>query len=107
MNATSRAFLQTLLSTDTALTEPERGALEQVLSSQPANLESIPPMLTVTQKTAAALLSVNRVTIWRMTKDKLLHPVELLPGTLRYPYGEIATLARLGWQGMGSGKRQS
>jgi len=31
-----------------------------------------------------------------MTKDCLLHPVEIIPGTWRYPFGEIIALARKG-----------
>ena len=50
--------------------------------------------LLVTQKTAAELLSVSRVTIWRMTKDCALHPVEILPGTWRYRYQESGVIAR-------------
>ncbi|MGH7945262.1 MAG: helix-turn-helix domain-containing protein [Opitutaceae bacterium] len=45
---------------------------------------------------AAELLSVSRATIWRMTKDCVLHPVEIIPGTWRYPFREIITLARKG-----------
>jgi hypothetical protein len=29
-----------------------------------------------------------------MTRDCLLHPVEILPGTWRYPFREIIALAR-------------
>jgi predicted DNA-binding transcriptional regulator AlpA len=53
--------------------------------------------LTVSQKAAAKLLSVSRVTIWRMTRDNLLHPVEIFPGTWRYPFEELAILIRQGW----------
>ena len=52
--------------------------------------------LLVTQKRAAELLSISRATIRRMTKDCLLHPVEILPGTWRYPFPEIIALARKG-----------
>lgn len=98
MNATSRAILQTVLATDTSLSVGERGAVQRVI-----NGETEPPVapiggteepLLITQKAAAELLSVSRVTIWRMTKDCALHPVEILPGTWRYPYREIAALAR-------------
>jgi predicted DNA-binding transcriptional regulator AlpA len=44
--------------------------------------------LLLTQKRAAELLSVSRATIWRMTKDSLLHPVEIIPGAWRYPFRE-------------------
>ena len=49
--------------------------------------------LLVTQKQAAELLSVSRVTIWRMTKDCVFHPVEILPGPWRYRFRELAALA--------------
>ena len=52
--------------------------------------------LLVTQKRAAELLSVSRATVWRMTKDCLLHPVEIIPGTWRYPFREIIEIARMG-----------
>lgn len=71
MNATSRALLQTLLSSDAALTEGERAAVEQLLSGQPNFAGAVPDTLSVTQKGAAKLLSVSRVTVWRMTRD---HP---------------------------------
>jgi hypothetical protein len=50
--------------------------------------------LLVTQKSVAALLSVSRLTFRRMTKNRILNPVEILPGTWRYQYAEIAALAR-------------
>jgi hypothetical protein len=100
MNATSRAILQTVLATDTSLSVIERGAVQRVINGEvetPAGpIGGAEKRLLVTQKTAAELLSVSRVTIWRMTKDCALHPVEILPGTWRYPYLEIAALARGG-----------
>ncbi len=50
--------------------------------------------LLVTQKSTAELLSVSRVTIWRMKRAGQLNPVEILPGTWRYRYSEIAEIAR-------------
>lgn len=61
-----------------------------------AQRDDVDEHLLVTQKRAAEVLSVSRATIWRMTKDSLLHPVEILPGTLRYPLREIIALARDG-----------
>lgn len=52
--------------------------------------------LLVTQKRAAELLSVSRVTIWRMTRELILHPVEIIPGTWRYSFREIMALASTG-----------
>lgn len=42
------------------------------------------------------MLSVSRVTIWRLAKEGLLSPIELLPGTLRYSFNEVAELAARG-----------
>lgn len=98
MNATSRAILQTVLAIDTSLSVGERGAVQRVIDGETeapvAPISGAEERLLITQKTAAELLSVSRVTIWRMTKDCALHPVEILPGTWRYPYREIAALAR-------------
>ena len=98
MNSTSRAIIQTVITTDASLSVEERGAIQRVLdgiftttgSAEPRNADR----LLVTQKAAAKLLSVSRVTVWRMTKDCMLHPVEVLPGTWRYPYHEIAAISR-------------
>ena len=100
MNTTSRTLLQTILATDASLSVPERTAAQKLLDGQIemptfASVGSDERLL-VTQKRAAELLSVSRSTIWRMTKELILHPVEILPGTLRYPFTEVARLARGG-----------
>lgn len=96
MNTTSRAILQTVLATDNSLSEVERDAVQRLIAGEmPAPVISAgagEPLL-ITQKAAAELLSVSRVTIWRMTKDCLLNPTEILPGTWRYPYREIVRIA--------------
>ena len=96
MNTTSRAFLQTMLSTDPTLSSSERSTFQRLVNGE-AVVEPIAnptdERLLITQKTAAKLLSVSRVTIWRMTKDGVLHPVEILAGTWRYSYREVAALA--------------
>ena len=112
MNATSRAILQTVLATDPSLSVAERKAAQRLIDG----LVSVPEVVRggeeddqrlVTQKWAAELLCVSRATIWRMTKDCLLHPVEILPGTWRYPFREIMTLARKGVSGVsGSGEER-
>lgn len=98
MNATSRAIIQTVLSTDASLSSAERSAGQRLIDGQvegPAvTVGGADGQLLVTQKRAAELLSVSRPTIWRMTEDCALHPVEIIPGTWRYPYREIAALAR-------------
>jgi hypothetical protein len=97
MNTTSRAILQTVIASDAALSTAERNSLQRLINGEPeaptANIGTSEHLL-VTQKKAAELLSVSRVTVWRMTKECLLHPVEILPGTWRYPYQEIAALGR-------------
>jgi len=50
----------------------------------------------MTQKRTAQLFGVSQATVWRMTKDCLLHPVEIIPGTWRYPFLEIAALTQQG-----------
>jgi predicted DNA-binding transcriptional regulator AlpA len=52
----------------------------------------------LTQRDAAKILGVDRVTVWRMTCNRILHPVELLSGTVRYRREEIVTLATSGWK---------
>lgn len=99
MNATSRAILQTVVTSDASLSEAEQQAMNRLLKGEHGPVETLPDTLSVTQKQAAKLLSVSRVTVWRMAKENLLHPVELLPGTWRYAYAEIAALSKFGWQG--------
>ena len=60
------------------------------------DVEDFGQPLLVTQQKAAHLLGVNRVTIWRMAKAGLLHPVEILRGTQRYRLREVAALASNG-----------
>ena len=87
MNPTSRAILQTVMTTDGSLTPGERDFVQRLIAGETMAMESTSSCderLLVTQKRAAELLSVNRVTIWRMTRDCLLHPVEILPGMWRY-----------------------
>jgi predicted DNA-binding transcriptional regulator AlpA len=96
LNATSRAVLQATLTTDAELSIAERDAIQRLISGETEHHfpdRSQPERLLVNQKSAAALLGVSRVTIWRMTKDGILHPVELLPGTWRYRYSEISHIA--------------
>jgi hypothetical protein len=96
MNPTSRAILQTVFATDASLTGSERDFVQRLISGQTEAAPMGGEKLLITQKQAAELLSVNRVTIWRMTKDCLLHPVEILPGMWRYPFKEIVRLAQRG-----------
>ncbi len=96
MNPTSRAILQTVMTTDGSLTPGERDFVQRLISGEALALASTPSAaderLLVTKKRAAELLSVNRVTIWQMTRDCLLHPVEILPGMWRYPSTRLRDL---------------
>lgn len=110
MNPTSRAILQTVVATDGSLTPGERDIVLRLISGEMTALASAASpadeRLRVIQKRAAVLLSVNGVTIWRMTRDCLLHPVEILPGTWRYPFYEIARLAQRGVVAAASSPRE-
>jgi hypothetical protein len=96
MNATSRAILTTVLTTDTTFSIAERQMILRLINGE-TQTEPAPPeptkRLLITQKLAAELLSVSRVTVWRMKRDRMLNPVEILPGTWRYRYAEIADIA--------------
>jgi hypothetical protein len=97
MNTTSRAILQTVLTTDTSLSPIERSAVQRLIAGKTEGSASVADddddRLLVTQKVAAKMLNVSRVTIWRMAKDAVLHPVEILPGTFRYSYRELMGIA--------------
>jgi hypothetical protein len=97
LNTTSRAVLLATLTADAALSAAERSAIQWLING---NLETASPIepqvdrLLVTQKSVAALLSVSRMTVWRMTKKRILNPVEIFPGMWRYRFAEIADLVR-------------
>jgi hypothetical protein len=69
MNATSRAILQTILSTDDSLLVAERNATQRLINGRvedaAVGAAGADEFLLVTQKRAAELLSVSRATIWR------------------------------------------
>ena len=104
MNATSRAILQTVLSTDPSLSPVEQNTVRDLIEGRTeAKGDQVSfdgEHLLISQKKAASLLDVSRLTIWRMTKESILHPVEVIPGTWRYPCDEILAIAR---QGAGTG----
>lgn len=102
MNSTSRAILHTLLDSDRELTRGEREAIEQLMHGRlPFTCESSTWQLDrilLTQKQAAKLLSVSRITVWRMVKDGVLTPIEILPGTFRYPAEQVFKLGSCGYE---------
>jgi len=96
LNATSRAVLLATLKADSELSIAERDVIRRLIRGEAERHlldQRQPERLLVNQKSAAAVLGVSRVTIWRMTKDGMLHPVEILPGTWRYRYAEISDVA--------------
>lgn len=97
MNPTTRAILQTVMASDAALSEVERGLVQRLVTGSLGERVAFGvaegERLLITQKRAAELLSVSRSTIWRMTKDFTLHPVEIFPGTWRYRFHEVARIA--------------
>lgn len=110
MNATSRAILQTILTTDESISADEREAIQCLLDGRVQQATREPQFgepLLLTQKMAARLLSVSRVTIWRLTKDRVLHPVEILPGSWRYAFAEVSKLAQAGYTHLAPKPRRS
>ena len=98
MTSANRSLLQMVLATDSSLSAGERATMERLVNGQtdtPVVGASGADDRLLTQKQAAQMLSVSRVTIWRMTKECVLHPTEILPGTWRYPYRELAAFARV------------
>lgn len=88
-----------MLATDRSLTDAERGTVQRLIGGQIEVIQTIATIdepVVVTQKRAAESLSVSRPTIWRITKDCVLHPVEIIPGTWRGPFREIIALGRKG-----------
>jgi predicted DNA-binding transcriptional regulator AlpA len=100
MHSITRSILQSLASSDLSLSTAEQLALSRLIEGkfnepQVGARNSEDPIL-VSQAQAAKLLGVSRVTVWRMAKEGMLHPVEILPGSFRYAFEEIATLAQDG-----------
>ena len=98
MNATSRAIIETVLSSDNSLTLPERAAIRQLLAGGAIEPQSPSGAYLMTQKQAAEKLGVNRVTLWRLTQREIFHLVEITPGTWRYRFDEIQAYAHLGFR---------
>ena len=96
MNPTSLALLQTVVTSDTTLSQEQKLSLRSLIEGRPTSQNSPPEKLLLTQKDTAKLLSISRVTLWRMTRDGILHPVEILPGTHRYRLDELQAFARSG-----------
>ena len=127
MSPISRSILLSVLVSDGALTKGEKMALHGILdgcvgadgssgsSQPPPNTEPHTPApraglatptavvgdpnatVLITQREAARILSVSRVTIWRLVREEVLHRVELMPGMWRYRREDVMRLAGSGW----------
>ena len=100
MNTTSRAIIETVLSSDSSLTVAERAAIRQLLSGEEVGPSLPNGACLMTQKQAAEKLGVNRVTLWRLTQRGVFHLIEVMPGTWRYQAKEILAYAQSGYRNM-------
>lgn len=97
MTTGTQAILQSVADNDPSLTVGEKDLFQRLISGrlQPEPAISTAPLL-LTQKEAARVLGVSRVTLWRMTKEAVFSPVEITAGNFRYRRDEIEAVARLG-----------
>lgn len=98
-------MLHGIIAADNSLTPRERQFLLDIASGHEPQASSPRPQL-LRQMEVAKILGVSRVTVWRMTKDSILRPVEILPGTIRYPLGEVEELAKKGLMGALTSRRK-
>lgn len=101
MTPTTKALLQSLVSSDPSLSVDERYGLEILINEGGLDrlrvgAERQQVSLLMTQKEAAQALGISRVTLWRLTKDSVITPVELTRGIFRYRRDEIESIARDG-----------
>jgi predicted DNA-binding transcriptional regulator AlpA len=96
MNPTSLTLLQTVATTDATLSVEQRATLQDLIVGRALSRPASGQALLLSQKDAASMLGISRVTLWRMTKEGFFAPVEILPGTFRYRAEEIEAFARTG-----------
>jgi len=99
MTPTTQAILNSVATSDPNLSLGEKSLLQRLISGQTA--EALPKAtddapLLLNQKQAARALGISRVTLWRMTKSAVFHPVEIFPGSFRYRREEVEAVAREG-----------
>jgi hypothetical protein len=75
---------------DASLPSDRKEAALQFLRGQ---TDSLLPRFLVSQAEAARALSVSRLTIWRLVRDGILHPV-CIRGARRYRVEELQVVAR-------------
>lgn len=77
--------------------EPQIPAPCSGLSGPTAVTDAPGASVLFTQREAAKMLGVSRVTVWRLVRERVLHRVELMPGMWRYRREDVMRLAGSGW----------
>lgn len=96
MKPTTQQILKSVLASDETITDHQKRKVMDILlervkeNEQPLTFHS--PLLLGGDK-AAKLLGVSRTTLWRITKDGLLHPVTFR-GVSRYRVSELMEIAQ-------------
>ena len=90
MNPATHRAIKAILATDADVAPEQRDAALAILTGRTP--QDGPPPLLLTQMQAAHLLSVSRYTVWRMTREGALHPVNVR-GSFRYRRAEIEAIA--------------
>lgn len=103
MIAITPELLSRLINAPADLSVAERLALAQAAE----NRTHPGSALLLTQKEVAAMLRVERTTIWRMTRDGILRPTEIFPGTFRYHRTEVEAFGNHGWQHVLAARRSA
>lgn len=99
MTSTTQAILRSIATSDTSLSVAEQDMLQRLADGRTEAttarpLENMPLLLT--QKQAARVLGLSRVTLWRMTNEGIFKRVEITPANFRYRREEIEAVAREG-----------
>ncbi len=98
MTPTTLAILRSVATSDPNLSAGEQVLLQRLISGQvetPASTTTGPLLLS--QKEAARLLGISRITLWRMTKSGFVRPVEIAPGNNRYRREDLEAMANGGY----------
>ncbi len=96
MTPTTQAILNSVALSDPSLSPSERTLLQQLVSGRAGDVTLMPaevPLL-LTQKEAARILGISRVSLWRLTKEAVFNPVEIFAGRFRYRREEVEAVAR-------------
>lgn len=90
MKTATRQMIELALSNDATVSGEMADAIGKVLNG---NVSSGGPQpdgpLLMNMTGAAKLIGVSRVTLWRMVKEGVLRPVEIMPGVFRIRRGDL------------------